>query len=92
MVITKALALWLFIVGVVWALVIAWIDLVMTGFTDRIVPLPVFLVSIFFRSSHPDYWIGSRDGSVAQPIRDVLDSGRLRLAYVASPPRLHRTT
>ena len=43
----KALALWLFIVGVVWALVIAWVDLVMTGFTDRIVSLPVFLVSSF---------------------------------------------
>jgi hypothetical protein len=47
MMITKALALWLFIVGVVWAFVTAWIDLVMTGFTDRIVSLPVFLISSF---------------------------------------------
>jgi hypothetical protein len=46
MVITKALALWLFIVGVVWAFVIAWVDLVMTGFTERIISLPVFLLAI----------------------------------------------
>ena len=31
MVITKALALWLFIVGVIWAFVAAWINLVMSG-------------------------------------------------------------
>ena len=47
MLITKALALWLFIAGLVWAFVNAWIDLVMTGFTDSIVSLPVFLVTSF---------------------------------------------
>jgi hypothetical protein len=47
MVITRALALWLFIVGVIWALVTAWIDLVMTGFTDRIVSFPAFLALYF---------------------------------------------
>ena len=47
MLIRKALGLWLFIVAIVWAFVTAWIDLVMTGFTDRIVSLPVFLVSAF---------------------------------------------
>jgi hypothetical protein len=47
MVITKALALWLFIVGLVWAAVTAWTDLVMTGMTDRIVSFPVFLVLYF---------------------------------------------
>ena len=47
MVMTKALALWLFIVGVVWAFMNAWIDVVMTGITDRIVSFPVFLVTSF---------------------------------------------
>jgi hypothetical protein len=44
---TKALALWLFVVGVIWALVMAWVDLVMTGITDRTVSLPVFLILFF---------------------------------------------
>ena len=45
MVITKALALWLFIVGVVWAFDVAW--MVMTGFTVRSVSLPMFLIVYF---------------------------------------------
>jgi hypothetical protein len=47
MVITKALALWLFIVGAVWAFVLAWMDLVMTGITEPIVSLPIFLLIYF---------------------------------------------
>ncbi len=47
MVITKALASWLFIIGLLWAAVTAWMDLVMTGMTDRIVSFPVFLVLYF---------------------------------------------
>ena len=47
MVITKALALWLFIVGVIWALVAAWINLLMSGISTPIVSYWLLLVIYF---------------------------------------------
>jgi len=47
MVITKALALWLFIVGVIWAFVAAWINLVMSGISTPIVSYWMLLVIYF---------------------------------------------
>jgi hypothetical protein len=85
MVITKALALWLFVVGIVWAFVTALIDLVMTGFTDRIVSLPVFLISGF---SGP-LILATRDGHMAQPPRHVHGLGCLCMADLADRARLH---
>jgi hypothetical protein len=47
MVFTKALALWLFAIGTAWALAMAWVHLVMTGFTESILPLPLTFLSLF---------------------------------------------
>jgi len=47
MVSTKALALWLFIVGVIWAFVAAWINLVMSGISTPIVSYWLLLVIYF---------------------------------------------
>ena len=45
--VTKALALWLFIVGVIWALVAAWVNLVMGGISTPIVAYWLLLVIYF---------------------------------------------
>jgi hypothetical protein len=45
--VTKALALWLFIVGVIWALVAAWVNLVMSGISTPIVAYWLLLVIYF---------------------------------------------
>jgi hypothetical protein len=47
MVITKALALWLFIVGVIWAFGAAWINLVMGGISTPIVSYWLLLIIYF---------------------------------------------
>jgi len=47
MVSTKALALWLLIVGVIWAFVAAWINLVMSGISTPIVSYWLLLVIYF---------------------------------------------
>jgi hypothetical protein len=45
--VTKVLALWLFIVGVIWALVAAWVNLVMSGISTPIVAYWLLLVIYF---------------------------------------------
>src|SRR6266571_242474 len=45
--VTKALALWLFIVGVAWAFGIAWFHLVMSAITDPVLPLPLHFFAGF---------------------------------------------
>jgi hypothetical protein len=45
--VTKALALWLFTVGVIWALVAAWINLVMSGISTPIVSYWLLLIIYF---------------------------------------------
>jgi hypothetical protein len=48
MVVTRTLAAGLFVVGIIWALVMAWIHLVMTGFTEPTLPLPIHFFGLFF--------------------------------------------
>ena len=45
--VTKALGLWLFVVGVLWTVGNVWLHLAMTTVTEPVGPLPVYFVRLF---------------------------------------------